>query len=121
MNYCPSLSTALCEKCGLAHSVEALDTIWEGAEGQYCAVCREDVRDRTCTDCGDMVAQASDLIDYADSGDFRCAHCHENHLENQAEAADQAASEAYYGGECSAEVYERASQREFDRSMKRSA
>lgn len=61
-----------------------------------------------CDDCGD---EGCDGFTETAGGDLLCPGCFESYQERQAEAADEAASEAYYGGDCAPEVYERATQR----------
>jgi hypothetical protein len=67
-----------------------------------------------CANCG---AKDSTLTETA-GGDLLCLACLEADSEMRAERQEEAAAQDYFGGECAPEVYERASQRSFARSMR---
>lgn len=115
MNYVPALSTVCCESCGDSGPVESF-LMWRLE--LICAGCHADHEaKRHAEGCVGCEGKGVPLEETA-GGDLLCVACTADKANADAERADEAAAEAYYGGECAPEVYERASQRSFARSMR---
>lgn len=125
MNFAPCLDTTMCSSCEAELHEEEL----HAEHSSLCTECgdslnaelsakreAERIADCTCTDCGRVVASIDDLIDSANSGDYRCTECHEKHEYAMAELADERSRSDYYGGELDASVYERATRRAIRRA-----
>ncbi len=67
-----------------------------------------------CCDCGTKGVALEETA----GGDLLCVGCMQAKNDGDAERADEAAAEAYYGGECDSVVYERATQRSFNRNRR---
>jgi len=102
MNFAPCLSTAHCLCCADEFAPEQLN------EHGICRACSETARAEleaeriaacTCDDCGKVVASVDDLIDSANSGDYRCVACNEKHEYEMAELSDALDQAEYYGGD----------------------
>lgn len=136
MNYVDDRTVPLCIACGAEipaqpedPTAQACDGCFAESEAKAASARQAEAADEfqwmsrewlrkgvyLCDDCGICPDQ---LIERC-CGDRVCVNCEEARNYSDAERSEEAANEAYYGGDCDAEVYERAAQRSFDRSIKR--